>query len=260
MVSGIKKPNRSLLLTLFSCCLFAGPLKSAYAVEQPPPPKVIFFDVNETLLKLDPLEVSVSAALNGRHDLLKLWFTTMLQHSLVETATGQYHDFGQVGAASLMMMAEANNIVLSTDKAASALAPIKSLPPYGDVKNGLEQLRRKGYTLIALTNSSRDVVKQQLKNAHLIQLFDGYLSGESVKSYKPDLRVYQFAAKSMQVPLPDTMLVAAHGWDIDGAKAAGMQAAFIARPGQTLYPLSATPEYNVKNLIELARVLPDKKQ
>ena len=48
-------------------------------------PKIIFFDVNETLLDLEAMKTSVSQALGGRDDLLSLWFSTMLHHSLVES-------------------------------------------------------------------------------------------------------------------------------------------------------------------------------
>ena len=50
-------------------------------------------------------------------------------------------------------------------------------------------------------------------------------------------------------------MVAAHGWDIAGAKAAGMQAAFIARPNKAIYPLAIEPDYIVKDLVELSQKL-----
>ena len=53
----------------------------------PEQPKVIIFDVNETLLDLETMRESVGAALNGRQELLPLWFSTMLHHSLKEHAT-----------------------------------------------------------------------------------------------------------------------------------------------------------------------------
>lgn len=53
-------------------------------------PKVLFFDVNETLLDLSQVKAQVAEALEGRDDLLALWFTTMLQYSLVMTTRGQY--------------------------------------------------------------------------------------------------------------------------------------------------------------------------
>ena len=52
-------------------------------------PKVILFDVNETLLDLTPVKESVGKALDGRPELAPLWFTTLLQYSLVATVAGR---------------------------------------------------------------------------------------------------------------------------------------------------------------------------
>ncbi len=80
-------------------------------------PKVLFFDVNETLLDLTVMKKQVSAALGGREDLMPLWFTTMLQYSLVVSAGGQYEHFGYVGAAALQMVAANNGITISEAEA-----------------------------------------------------------------------------------------------------------------------------------------------
>ena len=53
-------------------------------------PKVIIFDVNETLLDLDSMRESVGKALGGKEELLPLWFSTMLHHSLVDTTPVSY--------------------------------------------------------------------------------------------------------------------------------------------------------------------------
>jgi 2-haloacid dehalogenase len=54
------------------------------------PPKLLVFDVNETLLDLSAMKERVAEALGGRGDLLPLWFTTMLQYSLVSTVGDNY--------------------------------------------------------------------------------------------------------------------------------------------------------------------------
>ena len=82
-------------------------------INDPKRPSVVFFDVNETLLDLSPLKDSLSLVLEGRGDLLPLWFTTMLQYSLVETATRSYQDLGEIGAAALVMVAANHDIELS---------------------------------------------------------------------------------------------------------------------------------------------------
>ena len=61
-------------------------------------PTVLFFETNVTLLDLTKVKKEVGKALGGREDLLSLWFTTMLQYSLVTSASGQYKPFGHIGA------------------------------------------------------------------------------------------------------------------------------------------------------------------
>jgi len=50
-------------------------------------------------------------------------------------------------------------------------------------------------------------------------------------------------------------MVTARGWDIAGAKAAGLQTAFVARPANALYPLAPRPDHVVKDLVELVAAL-----
>lgn len=223
-------------------------------------PKVIFFDVNETLLDLTAMRSSVGEALGGRDDLLPLWFSTMLHHSLVDSTTGRFHTFGEIGVASLLMVAEIEGIELTKAQAKTAIVtPLRSLPPHPDVRDGLQALKNKGYKLVSLTNSSNQGVYTQFKNAGLLSYFDERLSVEDINLYKPDTRTYEWAIEKMGIAAEDAMLVAAHGWDIAGAKQAGWQAAFIARPGKVLYPLAIAPDTVVSGLDELVSQLPDAK-
>ena len=98
-------------------------------------PKVIIFDVNETLLDLDNMRESVGSALGDRQDLLPLWFSKMLHYSLLATVTDEYQDFGKIGVAALMMVAQNNDISISEQDAKSAIVPpLLSLPAHPDVK------------------------------------------------------------------------------------------------------------------------------
>lgn len=215
-------------------------------------PKVLFFDVNETLLDLTAMRDSVGKALGGRADLLPLWFTTMLQHAHVETLSGQYHDFGQVGAAALMMVAANHGIALSKEAALDAVKPIRSLPAHADVVPGLTALQRAGQRMAALTNSGQAAVETQMENAGLAQFLEAKLSVEAVLVYKPHPLVYRTAAHKMGVRPDECMLIAAHGWDVAGALWAGLRAAFVARPGAQLYPLAPEPEIVAPDIAAVA--------
>tara|TARA_R110002096_G_scaffold16106_50_gene55355 strand:+ start:13204 stop:13986 length:783 start_codon:yes stop_codon:yes gene_type:complete len=219
-------------------------------------PKVIIFDVNETLLNLEPLKKSVGKALGGREEFLPLWFSTMLHYSLVETLSGDYHSFGEIGTAALMMVAETQGIELTEAEAKEAIVtPLRSLPPHPDVIAGLKALKADGYRLVSLTNSSAVGVETQFRSAGLTDLFENRFSVDSVKKFKPHPDTYQLVLDTLGLEAEDVLMVAAHAWDLAGAKNVGLQTAFIARPGKTLYPNVAKPDYVVNDLSELVKQL-----
>jgi 2-haloacid dehalogenase len=219
-------------------------------------PKVIFFDVNETLLDLTPLKESITKVLDGHGELVGLWFSTMLHYSLVDTLTGKYHTFPEIGVAALQMVAEGKGIELSKQEAEQAIIPVfAKLPPYPDVIDGLKVIKNQGFLLVSLTNSPDAGVKKQFENAGLIDIFDQRLTVDGIQKFKPDLEVYRWALMQMEAKASEAMLVAAHGWDIAGAKSAGLQTVFIARPGKVPYPLTENPDHIVKDINELASLL-----
>lgn len=219
-------------------------------------PKMIIFDVNETLLDLAPLKKSIGKALGGREELTSLWFSTMLHYSLVETLSGHYHDFGDIGVAGLMMVAEAHGIQLSRDDAQAAIVvPLRSLPPHSDVVAGLTALKEDGFRIVSLTNSSSKGVEAQFKNADLTRYFEKQYSVDLIGKYKPHPDTYRMVLNDLGIKPGDALMVAAHAWDLAGAKNVGMQTAFIARPGKVLYPNVAKPDYVVNDLSELVKSL-----
>jgi 2-haloacid dehalogenase len=219
-------------------------------------PKAIFFDVNETLLDLAPLKKSVGAALGGREDLLPLWFTTMLHYSLVDTMTDNYRDFAQIGVAALMMIGEKQGIDIDRQTAEVAIVePFLHLPPHPDVKPALEKLAGSDIEIVSLTNTTSKGVATQFEFAGIIGYFDRRISTEEVQAFKPDPRPYAHALKTVGVAPGDVLMVAAHAWDLVGAKRAGMQTAFIQRPGATLYPNADRPDHVVGSLTEIVAAL-----
>ena len=214
-------------------------------------PRVLLFDVNETLLDIGPLKEKVS-------DLLQdpgagtLWFTTMLQYSLAMTVSGRYAALGEIGAATLQMLARNSDIALSGKGAQAVLAGLRTLDAHSDVVPALKRLRGADFRMATLTNSPAAGVQAQTRHAGIDGFFDRQLTVETVGRFKPDRAVYEWAAQEMGVAPAECMLVAAHGWDVAGAQWAGMRSAFIAREGQQKFPLAEPPEIDVPDLVALA--------
>lgn len=214
-------------------------------------PRVLLFDVNETLLDLAPLKRRISDILidPGKAE---LWFATMLQHSLAMTVAGQYAAFQDIGAAVLRMLARNGDMAMSEADAKEVLSVMRELTPHPDVAPALKRLKASGLRLAALTNSSQAGVAAQMENSGLAEFFERQLSVESVGKFKPHAEVYAWAAREMGVRPDECMLVAAHGWDVAGAKWAGMRAAFIAREGQQKFPLAPEPDVDVADMAAFA--------
>ena len=183
---------------------------------------------------------------------MTLWLTGILHYSLVATVGDRYRDFEEIGAATLQMVADSHGISFTEEKVKETLHSILSLPAYPEVPEALARIKEGGYTLITLTISSNKAVEGQMSNSGLRKYFDKLLSIEDVGMYNPHRQVYNWAARKMGVEPEESMLVAAHGWDVAGAHWAGWQTAFISRPGQQLYPLAEKPVIIAPTLSQVA--------
>lgn len=219
-------------------------------------PKVIFFDINETLLDMQAIKTGLASVLNGDETLVDLWFANLLHHSLVDVASGQFHDFIDIGAAALTMVAHSKDISVDEAIAKDTIKQhITRLPAHDDVVPTLKALQSAGVTLVALSNSSKAGLDAQLEFANIKPYFSHVLSVESVRTYKPHAAVYHWACQQANVKNEDAMMVAAHGWDVSGAKATGMQTAFVERSGKMMYPLGIAPDHSIASLTALIEMI-----
>ncbi|MER6089258.1 haloacid dehalogenase type II [Streptomyces bluensis] len=101
------------------------------------------------------------------------------------------------------------------------------LPPWGDSVAGLERLAQR-FPVLGLSNAGRTALLRL--NAHAGLRWHQALSSEAVLAYKPAPEVYQFAIDTAGCPPERVLMVAAHSWDLRGARARGMRTAYVQRP------------------------------
>jgi 2-haloacid dehalogenase len=132
------------------------------------------------------------------------------------------------------------------------------LPAWDDVAEGLRRLRER-YVVIALSNGGFALLTHLVKAERLA--FDAIVSAQNARSYKPDPRVYHCAAELLDVAPHRVLMVAAHAWDIDGAREAGLRTAFLERPaekgphGRADRATDTTSDLVVRSVPELAAAL-----
>lgn len=103
------------------------------------------------------------------------------------------------------------------------------LPAWPDSEELLTRVRSR-YTVVALSNGGFRLLVDLAKAAGLP--FDAIVSAELARGYKPAPAPYLTTARLLDVAPREVLLVAAHGWDLDGARAAGLRTAFLERPAE----------------------------
>lgn len=106
---------------------------------------------------------------------------------------------------------------------------MKELPAHPDAADAMRVLVGAGVRVIALTNGSASATEHLVGRAGLGDWIERILSVEEVKRSKPRAAAYRHAAGQAGVDAGAMALVAAHPWDIHGAKQAVWSAADVAR-------------------------------
>ena len=101
------------------------------------------------------------------------------------------------------------------------------LDPWPDTVAGLTRLKRR-YTICTLSNGNLGLLANMAKRAGLP--WDLILSAEVFRHYKPDPETYLGVAQVFELQPAQTMLVAAHKDDLQGARRCGLVTAFVERP------------------------------
>jgi 2-haloacid dehalogenase len=219
-------------------------------------PTLVLFDVNETLSDLEPLRGRFEQV--GAHPhLLEVWFASTLRDGFALTAAGAYADFRAVALGVLRgLLAHVETLQREPDDAAEhILAGFAELDVHPDVAGAMRRLAEADVRMATLTNGAADIAGKLLERAGLADLVERRISVDEVRRWKPAPEPYLHAARDLGVEPGRCTLVAVHPWDVDGAKRAGLQAAWLNRRNTPYPEFFAAPDFTGETLITLAEVL-----
>jgi 2-haloacid dehalogenase len=163
--------------------------------------------------------------------LLELWFASTLRDGFALTAAGAHSDFRTVALGVLRgQLARVEALRREPgDAAEHIVAGFGELDVHPDVPEGVRRFADAGVRMATLTNGAAEVAEKPLERAGLDDLVERRLSVGEVRRWKLAPEPYCHAARELGASPEECVLVAVHPWDIDGAKRAGRQAAWINR-------------------------------
>ena len=163
-----------------------------------------------------------------------------------------YVNFGVCTSQALEYTCQFYNAPLTEAQKNELLASYSKLLAFDDVAPGLTQLKDANYRLYAFSNGSGDAVQALLKNAAIREFFDGIVSCDDLKSFKPNPAVYAHFLRQANASGDSAWLVSSNPFDVIGARSAGMHAAWVQRSSAAVFdPWGIEPTVTVKGLGDL---------
>lgn len=207
----------------------------------------VVFDVLGTLVHLTPLQEKL-----GGPAQVDAWFERLLHSATALSLAGEWQPFDALAASTLKTALRRMDGDADEDELLGLLA---KLPPYPDASAAFGVLEQADVTIGVLTNGSERSTRSLLEGAALDERVVEIVSVEEVEVYKPHPAVYKHASERIGVEPKNLTLIAAHAWDVAGAKAAGLEAVWVDRlEGEWPLP-KGKPRKTASNLEQAAQIV-----
>ncbi|EMP56910.1 dehalogenase [Marinobacter santoriniensis NKSG1] len=212
-------------------------------------PRIVFFDVVETVFSLTPLEDKI-AELNLPAGADRLFFAQLLRDAFALSASGVFYPFPDIAKGTLKVLLHSLGHEHDETTLKDILGVFSRLPAHKDVKPALEKLRDSDCKAVMLTNGSRANTEKLVHDNGIENLVDDIISVDDFNTWKPQTDLYRQAALKHSCAPENALLVAAHAWDIHGAKRAGFHGIWVQRHESLYNPLMGSPDQQVTDLVD----------
>lgn len=221
-----------------------------------PNTEALAFDMYGTLV--DPIRIwkQLEQHFPGEAQrIAETWRQKQLEYTFRLVAMECYEDFENVTRKALDYALAVAGRSLSADQKGTLMTEYNHFEPFDDVEPGLQRLQASGHAMIVFSNGTPAMLAAIMQHARLNAYLPGFVSVDEVQLYKPSPRVYRHAASRLGRPIEEVRMISSNPFDVIGAEAAGMQAAWVNRSGTIFDTLAPPPQLVVSSLVELADAL-----
>jgi 2-haloacid dehalogenase len=194
--------------------------------------KAVVFDAYGTLYDIQSVAAVTEEAFPGYGEIVtQIWRIKQLEYTWLRSLMRRYQNFSVVTRDSLAYTLRV--LGLKHDPAAfeRIIDKYLHLDLYPDAMAALGAMR--GRKLAILSNGSTGMLNTLVANSGLDRVLDATISVDSKKIFKPAPDAYSLIESTLGVAPAEVLFVSSNPWDACGAKAFGLNVAWIER---------ATPE------------------
>ena len=210
--------------------------------------KLVIFDLNQTVFNLNEIKRRFrKKKINPL--LVEQWFINTLKEGFASSTPKKFLSFTEIANEEL------KKIIIQKKKNPQILkflfSGFKNLKANHDIKDSFKILQKHNIKIATLTNGPKKNSINLLKKNKLIELVNYQFSIEDLKIWKPHPEPYLFVSKTLNYSPNEIIMVAVHGWDINGAKKVGMKTGYIKSYEKKLSSYYYKADYEAESCKEL---------
>ena len=212
--------------------------------------KAVLFDAYGTLFDVNSAAKRCKDKIGAKWETFaNFWRTTQLEYTWLRSLMKRHKNFWDITEDSLDKSMKVFNI--NKNMKNELLSLYKILSPYPEVKEVLEDLKKKNFKLAILSNGTPALLNELVASNNLNNLFDDLFSVEGVKIYKPHPKVYEIPVKKYNIKAEEITFLSANTWDVSGGGNYGYNSIWLNRNKSQFDILDYQPKNEINNLIQL---------
>ena len=217
-------------------------------------PKAIIFDAYGTLFDVNSAAEKSKNKIGDKWEAFaNYWRTTQLEYTWLRSLMHRHKDFWQITEDSLDKSMKVFNI--NKDMKTELLNLYKKLSPFSEVKETLENLKKKELKLSILSNGTPELLNELVNSNKLDLIFDDIFSIEEVGIYKPDSKVYDLPVNKYKIKPNEIIFLSANTWDVSGGGNYGYNSVWVNRNNTVFDNLDYKPFKEIKSLQQLLDIV-----
>ena len=212
------------------------------------------FDVYGTLIDTHGVVAKLGEIVGDRaREFSSAWRDKQLEYSFRRGLMQNYENFAVCTRDALDYTCKRFAMDMTPEEKQALLDIYRELPAFDDVHGALTALSARDCRSYAFSNGSEDAVETLLATAGIRDLFDGVVSCDDLRTFKPNPAVYAYFLTRAQASASEAWLISGNPFDVIGAISAGMHGAWVQRSAEAIFdPWGIEPTVTVKSLDELA--------
>ena len=190
--------------------------------------KAVVFDAYGTLYDIQSVAAITDEAYPGYGEIItQIWRLKQLEYTWLRSLMRRYEDFSVITRDSLAYTLRC--LGLKSDPAVfeNIMYKYLHLDLYPDATAALAAMQNR--KLAILSNGSTDMLNALVRNTGLDSVLDATISIDSKKIFKPSPDAYTLIEANLGVKPTDVLFVSSNPFDACGAKAFGLNVAWIER-------------------------------